>query len=508
MILMIGLLLPGADPTAAPRVRSLADEFFAASIETFPEQATSYGMTEGPHGRLTDNSLAALARWQEREDAWLARLRAIDPAPLAGREEWVLYGILREQLEAAAAQRVCRSELWPVNSYQEGWQSRYTDLARRQPVGSEGARKAALARARALPRVLDVEVQNLRSGVTAGYTAPKAVVRSVITQLDGLVGSGAASSPLASPAERDPDPAFRAEYVRAIAEEVFPAIARYRKYLAREYLEEAREALGVSANPNGAACYAAAVRGFATVARSPEAVYALGLSEMDRIEGALRVIAERDFATSDPWGLLARLSHEPQYTFRSGDEIIAMAQAAMDRAKVAMPHAFGRLPKADVIIEPYPLFRQKAGAPGQYNSAPEDGSRPGIFNINPYLPEKQSRSDPEATTSRDPWPGNGRERTRCCATSTTPASARAGPSTLNSSPMRWASTRLPPRASACCKAMRFGPPGSCSTRESTRKAGRATRPWPTWGSTPPSRPRSWKGRSTATSRGPARPART
>ena len=406
VILMIGLLLPGADPSAAPGVRSLADEFFAASIETFPEQATSYGMTEGPHGRLTDNSLAALARWQEREDAWLARLRAIDPAPLAGREEWVLYGILREQLEAAVAQRVCRSELWPVNSYQEGWQSRYTDLARLQPVGSEAARKAALARARALPRVLDVEVQNLRRGVTEGYTAPKAVVRSVITQLDGLVGSGAASSPLASPAERDPDPAFRAEYVRAIAEEVFPAIARYRKYLASEYLEEAREALGVSANPQGAACYAAAVRGFATVARSPEAVYALGLSEMDRIEGALRVIAERDFATSDPWGLLARLSHEPQYTFRSGDEIIAMAQAAMDRAKVAMPRAFGRLPKADVIIEPYPLFRQKAGAPGQYNSAPEDGSRPGIFNINPYLPEKQSRSDPEAITFHETLPGH------------------------------------------------------------------------------------------------------
>jgi uncharacterized protein (DUF885 family) len=406
--LLLGALeVTAADPPAQPAaVRSLADAFFAASIEAFPEQATFYGITKGPHGRLTDNSLEALAAWQAREDAWLTRLRAIDPAGLVDRGDWVLAGIMREQLEAAAAQRVCRTELWPVNSYQDGWQSRYTDLARLQPVGTETARAAALARARGLPRFLDTEVRNLQRGLAAGYSAPKVVVRAVIAQLDALLASGAAESPLASPAQRDPTPAFRTAYVQVIAQEVFPAVARYRNYLANEYLAAAREALGVSANPNGAACYQAAVRAFATLQRSPDEVYALGLREMDRIEAAIRAIAERDFASSDSWGLLARLSHEPQYTFRTEAEIIAMAQAAMDRAKAAMPRAFGRLPKADVIIEPYPLFRQKAGAPGQYNAAPEDGSRPGIFNINPYLPEKQSRSDPEAVTFHETLPGH------------------------------------------------------------------------------------------------------
>lgn len=418
-LLALAFILPTGDEVAgAARVgapeareisaaaRAVADEFFATTIETFPEQATFNGMTEGPHGRLTDNSLEAVAAWRKREDAWLDRLRVLDPSALVGQEEWVLYGILREQLEASVAQRVCRLELWPVNSYQEGWQSRFTDLARLQPVGNPAARTAALARLRGLPRFLDTEISNLRRGVLAGYTAPKVVVRSVIAQLDGLLANEPADSPFSSPAVRDPEPTFRTEYLRVIAADVFPAIGRYRKYLADEYLGAAREALGVSANPNGAACYAASVRAFATVARSPDEVYAQGLREMDRIEAAMRLIAEQDFATSDPWGLLARLSHEPQYTFRSGDEIIAMAQAALDRARAAMPRAFGRVPKADVIIEPYPLFRQKAGAPGQYNAAPEDGSRPGIFNINPYLPGKQSRSDPEAITFHETLPGH------------------------------------------------------------------------------------------------------
>jgi uncharacterized protein (DUF885 family) len=391
---------------AAARTRKLADEVFAAGVERFPEQATSNGMTDAPHGRITDNSLEALARWQAREDGWLAAVRQIDGRSLAGRPEWALYGVLREQLESSAAQRVCRKELWDVDSYQEGWQAVYTDLARLQPVGSASARAAALARLHALPAFVDTDIANLHRGVALGYTAPKAVVRAVVTQLEGLLATPAASSPFASPAQRDQEPAFHAEYLRRIDGELYPAIRRYRAYLAGEYLTAAREALGVSANPHGAECYRAAVRAFATVDRSPDDVYTLGLRQMERIEAKMKTVAERDFATSDVRGLLVRLGSDPQYTFRSGGEIIAMAQAALDRAKAAMPRAFLHQPKTDVIIEPYPEFRQKAGAPGQYNLAPDDGSRPGIFNINPYLPEKQSRSDVEPVTFHETLPGH------------------------------------------------------------------------------------------------------
>jgi len=395
-----------APADAAARVRKLADEVFAAGVERFPEQATSNGMTDGPHGRITDNSLEALARWQAREDGWLAAVRQINGGSLAGRPEWVLYGVLREQLESSVAQRVCRTELWDVDSYQEGWQARYTDLARLQPVGSAKARTAALARLHALPGAVDTDIANLRRGVAQGYTAPKVIVRAVVTQIDGLLATPVASSPFASPAQRDQEPAFRAEYLRLLEVELYPAIRRYRDYLAGDYLAAARETLGVSANPHGADCYRAAVRSFATVDRSPDEVYDLGLRQMERIESEMKTVAERDFATSDVRGLLARLGSDPQYTFRSGAEMIAMAEAALKRAQDAMPRAFLRLPKTGVIVEPYPEFRQKAGAPGQYGAAPDDGSRPAIFNINPYQPEKQSRSDVEPVTFHETLPGH------------------------------------------------------------------------------------------------------
>lgn len=97
---------PGPEPATGNRSREvhrLADEYVAAYFERYPEAATRRGIPGTDHGRVTDNSLDALARWQAREDAWLARVRAVESARLEGRPAWVTYGILRELLERSVA---------------------------------------------------------------------------------------------------------------------------------------------------------------------------------------------------------------------------------------------------------------------------------------------------------------------------------------------------------------------------------------------------------------------
>src|SRR5213076_3274575 len=91
---------PGTD-SLPTRVRQLADAYVAAYFERHPDEATLDGVAAGPHDRLPDDSPLALADWQAREDAWLAELRAIDPAPLGGRPEAVAYGVMRDALEGA-----------------------------------------------------------------------------------------------------------------------------------------------------------------------------------------------------------------------------------------------------------------------------------------------------------------------------------------------------------------------------------------------------------------------
>jgi uncharacterized protein (DUF885 family) len=390
----------------ATRVDSLADAVFATRLSVEPEFGTTSGLANAEHGRITDNSLAGIARAQQRWDSLYVVAQSIDAAPLAGRPQWVTYGVVREALESDRGLRTCREELWTVASYVNGWQAVYTDLALLQPVGTDTLRALALTRARALPGYIDYEIENLREGLKLGYSSPKVIVRNVIGQLDGILATPVVRSPFYSPAQRDSTAAFRAALASVIEKELNPAIRRYRDFLQNEYLPKARETLGVTPNPNGAACYRATVRRFATVDVAPDSVFAIGLAQMQRVESEMRTIASRSFAGESLATLLPRLRTDPRYTFRTSQEIIDTSQAVVERGKREMGKWFGRVPRADVVIQPYPEFRQKAGAPGQYQSAPDDGSRPAIFLINPSKPTEKSRADVENTAIHEAIPGH------------------------------------------------------------------------------------------------------
>src|SRR5918993_808699 len=83
----------------------------------------------------------------EKKICGSASLRKISPEVLIATPEWVVYGALRERLEAARDLRVCRDELWPV-SHTSGWQANLAGVAARQPVGTPELRSLARSRFR------------------------------------------------------------------------------------------------------------------------------------------------------------------------------------------------------------------------------------------------------------------------------------------------------------------------------------------------------------------------
>jgi uncharacterized protein (DUF885 family) len=398
--------LPDVSGQLKAEVVALADQYFDAWLAAFPESGTTLGVARANHAGITDNSLSALEDWRRREDGWLARLEALDLEAIAGSDEAITAGILLEHLQANRQLRVCRKELWNVDSYVVGWQGVYTDLATLQPVGTPELREAALQRVSGLPAYLDTEVANLRRGLAAGYSAPRVIAEAVLAQIDDLLATPIESSPFMSPAIRDGDPHFRQVFRARVEGELLPAVSRYREFLAAEYISAARESLGVSGLPDGLECYRATVRSFSTLDVEPDTVFETGKREMARIQGEMQTIGERSFGTSDVAGLLARARTDPALMFESEQAVIDLAQGALDRARTSVPGWFGIVPRADVVIEPYPEFRQKAGAPGQYNPAPEDGSRPGIFNINPSSPHTRPRAGVESTTFHETYPGH------------------------------------------------------------------------------------------------------
>jgi uncharacterized protein (DUF885 family) len=385
-------------------VKALADEYLEAFFERYPDQATYYGVPHRRHDRLPDNSLPALAAWEAKEDGWAERAAALDPGTIESPPLKATFAIVREAVDGARQSRLCRTELWNV-SQMTGWQVNFGYLVTIQPVGTPEARTEALTRWGALPKYLDTEIDNLREGIRRGYTAPKLNVRIVIGQMDGLLAGPAADQPFLSPAVRDTDAEFGRAIRALFADRLKPAIQRYRDFLEREYLPAARDAIAVAANPDGAGCYAAAIRAYSTLSKTPDDVYATGLREIDNLTREMTRIAEASFHTTDVPALLKQLRDQPRYMFKTRQELIAYSQAALARAQAKMPEWFGLLPKAAVSIEPYPAFREK-NASNEYNAPAEDGSRPGLFYINAYQPNRKPKAPAESTAFHETIPGH------------------------------------------------------------------------------------------------------
>lgn len=390
----------------ARQVTALADQVMQTALTRSPELATFLGLPGMRHDRLSDNSLEALRRYEAEDDAFAARVLAIDPELLVGRPEFVTLGFLREAAQSGRQGRVCRNELWGGVNQMLGWQVSLPRLAVVQPVGTDEMRAQTLTRWRGLPRIIDTEIANLREGLRLGYSAPRVNVQRVIQQMEELVAMPPAQSPFASPMQRDSTPAFRQEFEQVMANELYPAMRRYRDFLVNEYLPASRQAVGIVGNPGGAECYRAAVRSFTTLDVPAQEIHQIGLREMDKIQNEMRTIAQRSFNTTDVPALLERFRTDPRFLFRTREEIVTYAQAAIDRGKAAMPRWFGKLPQSDVVIEPYLEFEEKSAPGASYESPSEDGTRPGKYRINTYKPEEQTRVGIESTAFHEAIPGH------------------------------------------------------------------------------------------------------
>jgi uncharacterized protein (DUF885 family) len=389
----------------AARAAAIADEYVTEYYHQFPEEAYETGFP-APLDRLGDRSLVALAAWETREDAWLAALSEIDPATLEGTDAAVPYAFARERLEAATARRVCHTELWNVSPTWTSWHNFFPNVFAQQPVGTELARANALARARDVPRFIDTEIAKFRRGVELGYTAPRSNVEAVIGQLDALLSIPPEQTPWFDPANRDGEAEFSAQMRSIVANEIVPATRRMRDYLASEYLPEARQTVGVTTDPGGRECYLASVLFHATLPLSPEEIHESGLREMERIQADMRDIGRRSFGTEDTRELLNIIRSDPRYSFETPEQIVAFAQAAVDRAHAAVPAWFGFVPEAEVQLKPYPDYMGVTGG-GFYSAGSVDGSRPGTYEFGTHEPRALSRGGGfEATTFHETYPGH------------------------------------------------------------------------------------------------------
>ena len=398
----IALVLAACDNTPPPRsaIEQLADEYLEGLMASDALMGTYYSIEGARHDRLPDNSLTGISAWQAKEDEWLAELNRIGAPAEIGSRDWVTHGLLKEQLEGAAATRICRDELWGASTT-TSWHTWLPFVFDIQPLETADLRAQALARLAAVPTYIDNEIANLREGLRLGYSAPRVTVEAVPGQVRSLIGP---DSIFMGPAVRSDDAAFATNVKTIYDEQIAPALTRYADFIENEYLDKARETLAVSGNPDGEACYPALVRSFVTVAVPAEEIHAVGLQQVANIREEIQVTLDEHFGGGDVSTFLRQVNEDPAFTFDTEAAVLKYSTDALDAVKAAMPKAFGVLPKADVLVKPYPEFAESGS--GEYHSSSEDGTRPGIFYIAVTDPTGRSRSNQLATLHHETFPGH------------------------------------------------------------------------------------------------------
>ena len=229
----------------------------------------------------------------------LAAIRRIDRARL-NRVNQIAYDVfLADQTRALKSfapgvQRVVK--YLPMDHF-SGFQSFYPDFASGQGaapfktvLGYENNLKRNAEYASTYDRVIGL----FREGMKRRIVQPKLVVRNMIGQFEKLDAQGVEGSVFYAPVKTFPDgisaadqARLRAAYARQVRDVIVPAHRKMRDFLANEYLPAARDSVGLSALPGGAALYAHAIESNTTLQLSAEYVHQLGLSEVARIRAEM-----------------------------------------------------------------------------------------------------------------------------------------------------------------------------------------------------------------------------
>ncbi len=273
------------------------------------------------------------------------------------------------------------------------------------PIDTPERRSEQLGRLAALVPFLEQVGEYHLSAQRGGVFAPARGVRAAISQIDVVLASDSFGGLRRTV---DGDETFLVEQDRLLREEVTEALVRYRALLHDEILPTGRddEHPGLCAIPGGEGFYAKAVSYSTSTNATPEELHQLGLKLMEQINHRFAEVGFRLWATRDVTRIHELIRTDEKLRYRSRDEMIEMALAAVRRAEAAAPDWFGVVPELACEVQAVPAALEAGAPPAYYYKGSLDGTRRGTYFLNTNEPTQRFRYLAEAVAFHEAVPGH------------------------------------------------------------------------------------------------------
>jgi uncharacterized protein (DUF885 family) len=305
-----------------------------------------------------------------------------------GAQDQLTYDLLSYELDNALQLESFPEHMLPLNQFDNvpSTLANYADGTGSQPLGTVKQYQDYLSRLNQLPAWIDQAIANMKLGMRAGVVQPKAITVAMLPQFQNLRASSAETSVYYSPITRMPaqfSPADKkklsAAYFTTVDTRIAPALTRLVSFLENEYLPASRASTGWSALPNGAAWYAARIKDSTNLPLTPDAVHALGLKEVARIQQQLTALGPKLGYDGPEKQLPQWVSAQAKFKiFTTDEQVLDAYRALYTTVQAKLPAYFSLLPKAKLELHLEPELT-RATASDHYTPPAADGSHPGVF---------------------------------------------------------------------------------------------------------------------------------
>ena len=340
----------------------------------------------------------------------MAVIASIDRASLSASDQ-LNYDLFRRGAENAIAGARFPDELLAIS--QQGGPQLLPQSLELNPNATVADYEAILSRIDSLPSRIEQSIALLQKGLAAKVTSPRITLRDVPDQVKSLITADAMKSPVLVMFTRFPSdiaPADRqrltAAAVKSYTERVRPAYEKLLAFLTSTYIPGARETVGMSALPDGAAWYAYNVRVETTTDRTPEEIHAIGLAEVKRIRGeedsVMKAIGYK--------GSFAEFSNflrtDPRFFFTDSADLVRAYRDIVKRIDPELIHLFGHLPRLPYGVTTIPSYSAKSATTAYYQPGSYEAGRPGYYYVNTYALNTRPKWEMEALSSHEAVPGH------------------------------------------------------------------------------------------------------
>jgi len=384
-------------------------DYWQETLKHSPEMASTIG-DKRYDDQLSDYSDEAYNDSMARGDRFIERLGAVDTSGMSDQEKLskrLLVHDLVDQQESSA----CEPWQTPVNQF-SGIQVDLPMLAGILSFTSADDYDRYIARLNKVPAAILQISTDLLLGEEAGRSEPQFIMQKVLVQVNALASGKPEDSPFASPLQRFPasisaqDRAqIRTAMLTAIRTQVQPAFAHFAKYLAVQYIPDARKDAGIWATKDGDACYAYLVQSYTTTDLTPEQVYQMGVADVARIEPQLLAVVHQ-LGYKDLRSFHEALVNNPKEHAQSGAQLIGLYRHYVDQMEPKLPDLVTKLPSTPLKVVEMPSFGSADQVPADYQPGTPDGSRPGEIRVNTTDASKRLLTQVEAIAYHEGVPGH------------------------------------------------------------------------------------------------------